>query len=117
MQSFLSDFSSLLDEKVEILLVTNGLNFCKFLICRIIREQVGAEISFPSFFGLVPWRHHVEIVSGCNSVEEALFYLQGPIEEGWSWNASIDCIKAELYHNTGMANINFAKNSPEYREG
>lgn len=35
-------------------------------------HQVGAEMSFPSFFGFVPWRHHVEIVSKCNSVEEAL---------------------------------------------
>ena len=36
MQSFLSDFSSLLNKKVEALFVTNGLNLCKLLICRII---------------------------------------------------------------------------------
>lgn len=36
MQSFLSDFSSLLNEKVEALFVTNGLNLCKLIICRII---------------------------------------------------------------------------------
>ena len=44
-------------------------------------HQVGAEMSFPSFFGFVPWRHHVEIVSKCNSVEEALFYLQRTTEK------------------------------------
>lgn len=33
-------------------------------------HQVGAEMSFPSFFGFVPRRHHVEIVSRCNAVEE-----------------------------------------------
>ena len=75
-------------------------------------HQVGAEMSFPSFFGFVPWRHHVEIVSKCNSVEEALFYLQRTIEEGWSRNALIDCIKADLYHNTGVANTNFAEKLP-----
>lgn len=75
-------------------------------------HQVGAEMSFPSFFGFVPWRHHVEIVSRCNSVEEALFYLQRTIEEGWSRNALIDCIKADLYHNTGVANTNFAEKLP-----
>ena len=75
-------------------------------------HQDGAEISFPSFFGFVPWRHHVEIVSRCNTVEEALFYLQGTIEEGWSRNALIDCIKADLYHNTGTANTNFAEKLP-----
>lgn len=75
-------------------------------------HQVGAEMSFPSFFGFVPWRHHVEIVSRCNSVEEALFYLQRIIQEGWSRNALIDCIKADLYHNTGAANTNFAEKLP-----
>ena len=75
-------------------------------------HQAGAEISFPSFFGFVPWRHHVEIVSRCNTVEEALFYLQRTIEEGWSRNALIDCIKADLYHNTRMANTNFAEKLP-----
>ena len=75
-------------------------------------HQVGAEMSFPSFFGFVPWRHHVEIVSKCNSVEEALFYLQRTIEEGWSRNALIDCIKADLYHNMGVANTNFAEKLP-----
>lgn len=77
-----------------------------------ILHQVGAETSFPSFFGFVPWRHHVEIVSRCNSVEEALFYLQKTIEEGWSRNALIDCIKADLYHNIGVANTNFAEKLP-----
>ena len=76
------------------------------------RQQIGAEMSFPSFFGFVPWRHHVEIVSKCNSVEEALFYLQRTIEEGWSRNALIDCIKADLYHNMGVANTNFAEKLP-----
>ena len=75
-------------------------------------QQIGAEMSFPSFFGFVPWRHHVEIVSKCNSVEEALFYLQSTIEEGWSRNALIDCIKADLYHNKGVANTNFAEKLP-----
>lgn len=60
----------------------------------------------------MPWRHHVEIVSKCNSAEEALFYLQSTIEEGWSRNALIDCIKADLYHNKGVANTNFAEKLP-----
>lgn len=75
-------------------------------------DLIRAEMSFPSFFGFVLWRHHVEIVSRCNSVEEALFYLQRTIEEGWSRNALIDCIKADLYRNTGVANTNFAEKFP-----
>ena len=29
--------------------------------------QVGAEMPFPEVFAYVPWRHHVEIVSKCQS--------------------------------------------------
>ena len=38
----------------------------------------------PEFFSFVPWRHHVEIVTKCSSVEEALFYLRKVVTEGWS---------------------------------
>ena len=47
-------------------------------------HQVGVEMPFPAFFGFVPWRHHVEIVTRCASIDEALFYIQKAIEEEWS---------------------------------
>ena len=34
-------------------------------------DQVGKD--FPLPFALVPWRHHVEIITKCKSVDEALF--------------------------------------------
>ena len=39
-------------------------------------HQAGAEMEFPPIFGFVPWRHHVEIVTKCKNVEEALFYVR-----------------------------------------
>ena len=72
-------------------------------------HQIGAEMSFPTVFGFVPWRHHVEIISRCKSVEEALFYVQKTIEEGLSRSALIDIIKADLYHNFGAAITNFSE--------
>lgn len=54
----------------------------------------------------------MEIVTKCKFVVEALFYLQNTIEEEWSRNALIDCMKADLYHNTGTANTNFAEKLP-----
>jgi predicted nuclease of restriction endonuclease-like (RecB) superfamily len=42
-------------------------------------HQVGGE--FPLPFALVPWRHHVEIITRCkNNVDEALFYVGKTIE-------------------------------------
>ena len=35
------------------------------------RLETGGE--FPLPFALVPWRHHVEIITKCNTIEEALF--------------------------------------------
>ena len=57
-------------------------------------HQVGGE--FPLPFALVPWRHHVEIITKCKSIEEALFYVGKTIEQGLSRNSLANCIKARL---------------------
>lgn len=46
---------------------------------RIIKlHQLGGEIDsdFPLALGLVPWRHQVNIITKCRSVDEAIFYLK-----------------------------------------
>lgn len=45
-------------------------------------QQVVAEISFPVIFGFIPWGHHVEIITKCKDLDEALFYVRKTIEEG-----------------------------------
>ena len=85
-------------------------------------QQVGAEISenqktAPSWcrnriscnLGFVPWRHHVEIVTKCKTIEEALFYVRKTIEESWSRSTLVGCIKANLYQSSGNALTNFAE--------
>lgn len=64
-------------------------------------QQVGAEIEFPAIFGFVPWRHHVEIVTKCKTIEES-----------WSRSTLVDCIKANLYQSSGNALTNFAEKLP-----
>lgn len=75
-------------------------------------HQAGAEIEFPAIFGFVPWRHHVEIVTKCKAIEEALFYVRKTIEESWSRSTLVDCIKANLYQSSGNALTNFAEKLP-----
>lgn len=72
--------------------------------------QVGKE--FPAPFALVPWRHHVEIISKCKSVDEALFYIGKTIEQGMSRAALVNCIKANLYEHQGRILNNFAEHMP-----
>ena len=75
-------------------------------------HQLGAEMRFPTVFGFVPWRHHVEIVNKCKTVEEALFYIRKTIENGLSRSALIDILKADLYHTVGTAVTNFSEKLP-----
>ena len=75
-------------------------------------HQLGAEMELPSVFGFVPWRHHVEIVTKCKTIEEALFYVRKTIEESWSRSVLIDNIKAHLYQSSGNALTNFAEKLP-----
>ena len=55
-------------------------------------HQPGAEMQFPMIFGFVPWRHHVEIITKCKSVEEVLFYIRKTVEEGYSRSALVNLI-------------------------
>lgn len=57
-------------------------------------------------------RHHVEIVTKCKTIEEALFYVRKTIEESWSRSTLVDCIKANLYQSSGNALTNFAEKLP-----
>ena len=67
---------------------------------------------FPAAFAHVPWRHHIEIITHCNSVDEALFYVGRIIQEGWSRSALCNALKADLFHTTGQAVTNYGKLLP-----
>ena len=72
--------------------------------------QYGGE--FPVSFALVPWRHHVEIITKCKSINEALFYVGKTIEQGLSRDALINSIKANLYEHQGKIINNFTDYLP-----
>ncbi len=63
-------------------------------------------------FAFVPWGQHIEIVSRCKSIEEALFYIGKVIEQGLSRPALINCIKANLYEHQGKVVNNFTDHLP-----
>ena len=79
------------------------------LIDSKIRQSVG---DFPNLFALVPWGHHVEIITKCRSVEEAFFYINKTIEQGLSRDSLINCIKANLYEHQGKIANNFTDYLP-----
>ena len=76
-------------------------------------QQTAGEFAFPSFFGLIPWMHHVVIIQKCKNVEEALFYIKKTIADNLSRSALENCIRADLYHTAGAAVTNFAETLPD----
>ena len=73
-------------------------------------QQVVAELPQP--FVMVPWSHHIAIITKCKSIEEALFYIGKTIEQGLSRDALINCIKANLYEHQGKIVNNFSDHLP-----
>ena len=70
------------------------------------------QSGMPEIFGQVPWGQHIDIVTNCNSTDEALFYIRKVVENGWSrpvLNANID---ANLFQNQGSAITNFDTTLP-----
>lgn len=75
-------------------------------------KKAALELQFPSVFGYVPWMHHVLIIQKCKTAEEATFYIQHTIENGWSRNALDDNIRSDLYHTVGAAITNYTERLP-----
>lgn len=70
------------------------------------------QLEMPELFGRVPWGQHIDIISRCATLDEALFYVQQVVDGGWSrpkLNANID---NHLYHSQGAAVTNFEHTLP-----
>ena len=66
----------------------------------------------PEFFGQIPWGQHIDIITKCKNLDEAIFYLNKVIDGGWSRPQLSDNIEAHLYQATGNAVSNFSKTLP-----
>jgi len=77
-----------------------------------IFQQLGDEFNIHPIFQ-IPWRHHVEIFTRCKSVQEALFYIQKTIKNGWSRAMLMNFMDVDLYQSQGKAINNFDKLLPE----
>lgn len=75
-------------------------------------QQVADQLEMPEVFGKVPWFHHVQIFSHCDSLDEALFYINKVVEEGWSRSWLEDRITAKLFLSQGSAITNFSQALP-----
>lgn len=75
-------------------------------------ESKEQGMDLPGLFMCVPWGHHIQILSKCKTIDEALFYIVRTASEGWSRNTLMNCIKADYYHTSGGAITNFSERLP-----
>ena len=78
----------------------------------VLKTNNEIGMAFPQPFALVPWGHHVDIITKCKSIDEALFYVGKTIEQGLSRNSLANCIKANLYEHQGKIVNNFSNHLP-----
>jgi len=76
------------------------------------RQQVADDLKNHPIFQ-IPWFHHVQIFTKCKSVNEALFYVQKTIENGWSRAVLMNFLEADLFSAQGKALTNFSRLLPE----
>ena len=60
----------------------------------------------------IPWGHNLTIISKCDTVEQALFYVQKTIENNWSRSVLTHQIESDLYGRQGKAITNFKNTLP-----
>lgn len=75
-------------------------------------QQAVGQLQFPDLFGFIPWGSHILIFSKCQTLDEALFYINKVAEEGWSRSWLEDQIVAKLYLSQGAAVTNFERTLP-----
>lgn len=75
-------------------------------------QQVANLLEMPDVFGRVPWYHHVEIIEHCNSLDEALFYVNKVAKEGWSRSMLENQLETHLFQREGAIPSNFDSSLP-----
>jgi predicted nuclease of restriction endonuclease-like (RecB) superfamily len=67
--------------------------------------QIGQQAvdQMPALFATIPWGHHLQIITKCKKLDEAVFYIQQTAEHGWSRNVLVHQLESGLYKRKGAA--------------
>ena len=60
----------------------------------------------------IPWGHNLHIITKLKKMDEALFYVQKTVENGWSRSVLVHQIESKLYERSGKAITNFSNTLP-----
>ncbi len=71
--------------------------------------QIGQQVvdQIPALLTTIPWGHHLQIITKCKKLEEALFYIKETSTHNWSRNVLVHQVESGLCHRQGAAITNF----------
>lgn len=61
----------------------------------------------------IPWGHNLKIVSQCQSIAEARYYVENTLQHGWSRAVLVHQIESGLWQRDGKAITNFEQTLPD----
>lgn len=71
------------------------------------------NIGFSPILKLIPWGHHILLLSKCKDLHEAFFYVVETIQNNWSRSVLKLQIESNLYRRQGKALTNFEVTLPK----
>jgi predicted nuclease of restriction endonuclease-like (RecB) superfamily len=79
-----------------------------------IGQQAVAQLEAPpvALITQIPWGHNLAIISKCQHVDEALYYVRSTIAHGWSRSVLIHQLESGLWQREGKAVSNFTEVLP-----
>ena len=88
------------------------------LLPDIFQQEVGkfgeqSIVQIPAELTTIPWGHHLQIITKCKDIEEALFYISQTTEHNWSRNVLVHQVERGLYKRKGKAHTNFEYTLPK----
>lgn len=60
----------------------------------------------------IPWGHNQRIINKCKTIDEAVYYVNKTMENGWSRNVLVHQMESGLYSREGKSITNFEKRLP-----
>ena len=79
----------------------------------LIIHQLGGQLELNTVLCKIPWKHHITILSKCNTIKEAQFYIMQTIQNNWSRNVLQIQIESNLINRIGKAPNNFELTLPK----
>ena len=120
MKKWYAFYSEKLEQFVQVIGTSENSNgsfeklpYTEILKCTVGELDASGAIQYPEIFSLIPWGQHIEIITKCKTVHEALFYMRETIKSGWTRTTLSHFIKANLYAKQGKAISNFSDFLPE----